>query len=160
EALLQRLPLSLAQIYRRAHNAKTALERHLTALSFWEATLKLLACVAVVEFAQHGEADSQLAEKLRNLVRPQLGHRWEFVRLLVPVPADQGAEPFRHVRDLLLGPTRYDFPRAAGLDSALRQVLGGRKQARASVRFTELFDRLVQYRNQVVGHGSPGQLDE
>jgi hypothetical protein len=31
EDLLHRLTLPLAQLYRRAHNAKTALERHLTA---------------------------------------------------------------------------------------------------------------------------------
>jgi hypothetical protein len=31
EALVARLPLPLAQLYRRAHNAKTAIERHLTA---------------------------------------------------------------------------------------------------------------------------------
>jgi hypothetical protein len=31
ESLAQRLPLPLAQLYRRAHNAKTPLERHLTA---------------------------------------------------------------------------------------------------------------------------------
>src|SRR5712692_2914657 len=80
EGLVQRLPLPLAQIYRRAHNAKTALERHLTAFSLWEASLKLLASVAIVEYAQRGEADPQLAERLQNLARPQLGHWWEFVR--------------------------------------------------------------------------------
>jgi hypothetical protein len=31
EDLVQRLPLPLAQLYRRAHNAKTPLEQHLTA---------------------------------------------------------------------------------------------------------------------------------
>src|SRR5438552_9746575 len=103
EQLLQRLPLPLAQIYRRAHNAKAILERHLTAFSLWEASLKLLASVAIVEYAQCGEADPQLAEKLQNLARPQLGHWWEFVRLLVPVLADKGNEAFQQVRDLVLG---------------------------------------------------------
>src|SRR5262249_17264446 len=37
EDLVRRLPLPLAQLYRRAHNAKTALERHLTAFYLWEA---------------------------------------------------------------------------------------------------------------------------
>src|SRR5947209_3777257 len=153
EELLQRLPLPLAQIYRRAHNAKTPLERHLTAFSLWEASLKLLASVAIVEYAQRSEADPQLAEKLQNLARPQLGHWWEFVRLLVPVLAEQGQEAFQRMRELLLGRTRDDFPRAAGLDAALREALGSKGEARATVRFTELFDRLVQYRNKVVGHG-------
>jgi hypothetical protein len=92
EALLQRLPL--AQIYRRAHNAKTPLERHLTAFSLWEASLKLLASVAIVEYAQRREADPKLADRLQNLARPQLGHWWEFVRLLVPVLAHQGDAAF------------------------------------------------------------------
>ena len=48
EDLLRRLPLPLARLYRRAHNAKTPLERHLTAFYLWEAALKLLGCVAVV----------------------------------------------------------------------------------------------------------------
>lgn len=31
EELVRRLPLPLAQLFRRAHNAKTPLEKHLTA---------------------------------------------------------------------------------------------------------------------------------
>src|SRR5205807_8721227 len=87
-ALAARLPLPLAQLYRRAHNAKTPLERHLTAFSLWEAGLKLLASVAIVEYAQSDRGDPQVAERLQNLARPQLGHWWEFVRLLVPVLAE------------------------------------------------------------------------
>jgi hypothetical protein len=33
EDLLRRLPLPVAQLYRRAHNPKAGLERHLTVLS-------------------------------------------------------------------------------------------------------------------------------
>src|SRR5947209_16875317 len=101
ETLVQRLPLPLAQLYRRAHNAKTALERHLTAFYLWEAGLKLLASVAVVEYAGHGEHDPELAERLQNLARPSLGHWWEFARRLVTVLAEQG-DSFRQVRELLL----------------------------------------------------------
>ena len=46
EALAQRLSLPLAQLYRRAHNAKTARDRHLTAFYLWHAALKLLASAA------------------------------------------------------------------------------------------------------------------
>ena len=48
EELVHRLPLPLARLYRRAHNAKGALERHLQAYQLWEASLKLLGSVAVV----------------------------------------------------------------------------------------------------------------
>src|SRR5690242_17690965 len=110
EDLLRRLPLPLAQLYRRAHNAKTALERHLTSFYLWEAALKLLAATAIVEYAEHPEPAPQLAECLTSLARPSLGHWYSFVRRLLPVLADQGREPFPKLRDLVLGPTRHDLP--------------------------------------------------
>jgi serine/threonine protein kinase len=160
ETLLHRLPLPLAQLYRRAHNAKTPLERHLTAFSLFEAALKLLASVAVVAYARLGQADPELTECLHNLARPSLGHWWEFLRRLVPVLADAGDAPFGSVRELLLGRTRDDLPRAAGLDAALLEIKEGKKGARATVRLTDLFDRLVHYRAKVIAHAAPGQLKD
>jgi WD40 repeat protein/serine/threonine protein kinase len=160
EDLVRRLPLPLAQLYRRAHNAKTPLERHLTAFYLWEAALKLLGSAAVAAYARQGPADPELTERLQNLARPTLGHWWEFVRRLVPVLAEAGHEGFAQVRELLLGRSRADFPRAAGLDAALRQALEGKPGARAAVRLAELFDRLVQYRNTVLAHAAPGQLGD
>jgi WD40 repeat protein/serine/threonine protein kinase len=157
EALVHRLPLPLAQLYRRAHNAKSALERHNTAFYLWEAALKLLASVAVVEYAERPTHDPQLTERLKNLARPALGHWWEIVRKLVPIVAEQHDAGFAGVRDCVLGKSRDDLPRAAGLDAALREALEGKKQARATVNLTELFDRLVQYRNKEIGHGASGR---
>ena len=160
ESMLQRLPLPLAQLYRRAHNAKTALERHLTAFYLWEAGLKLLASVAVVEYARRPDPDPQLAERLQKLSRPSLGHWWELIRLLLPVLAERGDASFLRIRDLLLGRTRDDLPRAAGLDAALRQALGLSADARATVRLSELFDHVVQYRNKLFGHGAAAALHD
>jgi WD40 repeat protein/serine/threonine protein kinase len=157
EDLVRRLPLPLAQLYRRAHNAKTPLEQHLTAFYLWEAALKLLASVAVVEYAERPEHDPKLADKLQNLARPSLGHWWEFVRLLVPALADGGDVDLGKVRDGLLGRARGDLPRAAGLDAALREAIGEGAGARGTVRVGELFDRMVRYRNREVGHGAAGQ---
>jgi YD repeat-containing protein len=157
DLLLQRLPLPLAQLYGRAHNAKTALELHQTAYYLWEAALKLLGAVAVVEYAERGLADPQLEERLQSLARPSLGHWWEFVRRLLPVLADAGDSGFVGARDLLLGRTRDDLPRTAGLDAALTEALEGRSPARSVVRLSELFDRLGRYRNREVGHGAAGQ---
>src|SRR5438132_3283989 len=95
ESLVPRLPLPLAQLYRRAHNAKTALERHNTAYFLWEASLKLLGSAAIVTYAEHPAPDPKLSERLTSLARPALGHWWEFVRRLVPVLADQGDDGFR-----------------------------------------------------------------
>jgi serine/threonine protein kinase len=159
EDLVRRLPLPLAQLYRRAHNAKTPPERHHAAYYLWEAALKLLGSVAIVEYAELGDHDPELAERLHNLARPALGHWWEFVRRLLPVLADRGDRGFVVVRDLLLGKSRDDLPHAAGLDALLVQVLEGwdAPPARTTVRPTELFDRLVRYRNREIGHGAVGQ---
>jgi hypothetical protein len=124
EDLVRLLPLPLAQLYRRAHNAQTPLDRHLTAFYLWEASLKLLGCGAVVAYADGPEHDPQLAERLQNLARPSLGHWWEFVRRLLPILAGAGAAGFAPLRHMVLGKTRDDLPRAAGLDAALREALG------------------------------------
>ncbi len=158
ESLVQRLPLPLAKLVRRAQNAKTPLDRHQAAYYLWEASLKLLASVAVVEYAELGDHDPKLVAMLENLARPMVGHWWEFVRRLVPVLADSGDRGFIEVRELVLGRTRDDLPRVAGLDAA---IVGHLKQAkptaRATVQLTELFHRMVEYRNkEAAGHGALG----
>src|ERR1051326_7869322 len=55
EALLQRMPLPLAQLTRRSANAKTARDQLDAAYCLWEAGLKLLASVALVEYADRSE---------------------------------------------------------------------------------------------------------
>jgi hypothetical protein len=47
EDLIRRLPLPMAQLYRRACNAKTALDRHHNAYYLAEATLKLAAALRI-----------------------------------------------------------------------------------------------------------------
>src|SRR5271165_5516310 len=116
ESLVQRLPTPLAKLVRRARNAKTPLDRHQAAYYLWEAALKLLSSVAVVEYAELYDHDPKLVEMLEYLARPSVGHWWEFVRRLIPVLADSGDAAFLGVRDLVLGPSRDDLPRAGGLD--------------------------------------------
>ncbi|MFO0950556.1 MAG: hypothetical protein U0835_05270 [Isosphaeraceae bacterium] len=157
EELVRRLPLPLAQLYRRAHNTVTGEARLNTAFCLWEATLKLLGSTAVITYADRQEHSPELSERLKNLARPTLGHWWEFVRLLVPALADAGDPGFCEVRDLLLGRSREDMPRAAALDAALREVLGWQTGSRITLRLSELFERLVQFRNREIGHGALGQ---
>jgi WD40 repeat protein/serine/threonine protein kinase/tetratricopeptide (TPR) repeat protein len=156
EDLIRRLPLPLAQLYRRAHNARTPHERHQAAFYLWEAALKLLASTAVVEYVERGAHAPQLTACLQNLARPSVGHWWELVRSLVPLLAAAGDEPFRQIEDLVLGHTRGDLPGVAHLDTALRNALDGGAQPRNVVQLRELFDRLVTYRNREVGHGASG----
>jgi serine/threonine protein kinase/dipeptidyl aminopeptidase/acylaminoacyl peptidase len=159
DALLRRLPLPLAQLYRRAHNAKSVQERHHAGYYLWEAALKLLGCTAVVTYL-HGarSPDARLADILQNLARPSVGHWWAIVRALTVELAGSDAG-FAAVKELLLGKACDDLPRAAGLDAALVAVLEGRSGSRSTVRLTELFDRLVRYRNQEFGHGAVGQRE-
>src|SRR5207244_2953054 len=97
-----------------------------TAYYLWEAGLKLLGSVGVIAYAERPEHDPQLAERLQSLARPALGQWWEFVRRLVPILADGGDGDFAKVRDLLLGRTRDDLPRAAGLAALLGEALEDR----------------------------------
>jgi serine/threonine protein kinase len=149
------IPLPLAQLKRRASNAKTGSERHLAAYYLWESGLKLLASVAIVEYARQPVPDPELGEMLKNLAKPSIGQWWEFIRRLIPVLADRGDEPFQIARDLILGPTRDNLPRLAGMYCEVSKVLGeaNAPDARTTVRLTELFHRMVQYRNKVFAHG-------
>ena len=158
EDLIRRLPLPLARLYRRAHNAKTPLDRHQAAYYLWEASLKLLGSVAIVAYAERGLHQPELAGSLQNLARPAVGHWWEFVRKLVPILADNAGDAgFCAIRDLVLGRARTDMPQAAALDIALREALGETAGSPGSVRLSALFDRMVCYRNREVGHGAAGQ---
>ena len=151
------LPLPISQLMRRASNAKTPLERHLGAFYLFEATVKLLASMAIVEYAATGERDERITSRLKSLARPSLGHWWEFTRLLVPVLAERGDQGFVAVHELLRKQRRHDLPLAAGLDGLLKEVLSGSRTAQSTVRVPNLFDRLVQYRNQQMGHGAAAQ---
>jgi serine/threonine protein kinase len=150
-ALLDRLPLPLALLYRRTFNAKTSLERHQAAYYLWEAALKLLGATAVVTYASHSEPDPDFTALLEPLARPQLGHWWAIVRGLSKALSRRGDAGFTKVEVFFDSPRRDDLPRLAGLDAALADVPG-----RATVQPRELFDRLVAYRNRSVGHGALG----
>jgi eukaryotic-like serine/threonine-protein kinase len=154
--LVRRLPLPLAQLYRRAHGAHNALDRHNAAYYLWEAALKLLGSAAVVAYAERGEHTPDIDEKLTPLARPMVGHWWSFVRLLVPVLAKAGEGGFPAIDEFLNGRSRDDLPRASGLDAALRGLKDGSTGSKITVRVPDLFDRLVWYRNKEFGHGASG----
>jgi eukaryotic-like serine/threonine-protein kinase len=154
DEILAKLPLPLAQLARRAHNAKTALERHYAAFYLWEATLKLLASAAVVEYADGGMPEPALAEPLQRLARPALGDWRGLVRLLLPVLAERDAA-YRPVGELFGGDRpRSDLPRLAGLDVLLREVHGARGGGRSTVKVPAVLDRLIELRNKDLGHGA------
>ena len=150
KGLLDRLPLPLAQLYRRTLNAKIAIERHQAAYYLWEATLKLMASTAVVVYAERPHPDSKLTPLLAALARPQLGHWWAIARQLTQSLAQHGDAGFRRIEDFLLGSSRDDLPHMAGLDAPARC------SERRHSEPCELFDHLVTYRNRLPGHGVLG----
>lgn len=154
EGLAVRLPLPLAQLYRRAHYASTPYVRHSSAYYLWEASLKLMGSVAISAYSHSDNHNPSIGERLAQLARPSIGHWWEFNRRLVANLAEAGDDGFGRIREVLLGRVRDDLSSAAGLDVVLKEVLEGKRESRATVRITELFDRLVQYRNREFGHGA------
>jgi serine/threonine protein kinase len=158
--LVRRLPLPLAQLYRSAYNSKTNLQRHNAACFLWEAALKLLGSTAIVAYAERSEPAPDVCARLEHLARPSNGHWWEFVRLLLPLLAQDGDAGFQSAHDLILGRGRNDWHRAASLDAALHEVLEGSGGPRKTIRLQPVFDRLVQYRNSELGHGATGQAAE
>jgi hypothetical protein len=133
EELIRRMPLPLAQLYRRADNAPSGIGRHLMAFHLWEAAIKLLGSVALVQYAQQPNPDTNLIERLQqSLVRPSLGHWWELARRMVPLLAESGHEGIVRVRELLLGKRRDDLPFAAALITALTEVLDEKIRVRGA----------------------------
>ncbi len=95
EAVLRRLPLPLAQLYRRASNAATALERHQAFWYCWEAAIKLLGSSVVLEFAERPTSSAQHRERLQSLARPSLGHWWGYCHTFLPLLAGSDPGPSR-----------------------------------------------------------------
>src|SRR4051794_14211732 len=76
-----RMPLPLAQLYRRALNAKSTLDRHHNAYYLAEAALKLTASLRIgVVLAQDIEPGVPLAQSLEALCLPSVGHWVSFLR--------------------------------------------------------------------------------
>ena len=157
EDLILTLPLPLARLARRAHNARAPLERHQHAFYLWEAALKLLASVAVVHYADRRTHDPRLAERLQTLARPSLGHWWEYVKMLVPALANAGDAGFKAVHEVLFRPLPDDVAAITDLDALLRREAREPPAPRGRPRPDQLFDRLVHYRNREIGHGAVGQ---
>jgi eukaryotic-like serine/threonine-protein kinase len=148
EELCKRLPLPLAQLYRRAHTAKTELEQHHVAYYLWEATLKLLAAVVVLEYANSSQQRSDHVALIKNLVRPQSRDWCRILRELLPIVAHSDATLHR-THAILVCEIEGELPRCAELDVALREAAPNDPAAKPSVTLLDLFDRLVEYRKSV-----------
>jgi hypothetical protein len=162
--LVGRLPLPLAQLYRRARNAKSPVDRHHNAYYLAEASLKLAACARIgVALANGLEPRSALAQALEDLCLPSIGHWVGFLRqasLYLEARADAAVLPLAGTHEKLLrgeplGAVQAFAERAArggpGGEAAVAADLA-RDAARQDV--LGFFNLVAAYRNQVFGHGA------
>src|SRR5687768_6647979 len=97
ERFVKSLPLPLAQLYCRAHHAKTPLERLQAAYFLWEAAVKLLASVTLAEVGELGRGPN-FNQPLQNPACPDAQHWWESARDLLPILAESHPE-FQTLKD-------------------------------------------------------------
>lgn len=155
---LLRLPLPIAQLYLRAHNAKDARARHDHGFYVLEAATKLsavslLARALQTETGSSGQDASQdkWNRQLAALARPSLGHWAALCRYLAtthPIDCDLTAALQRRL-DAKVAPALLELYR--------RMSSGPDQRPSTAVRFRllDLIDALVAYRNAVMGHGGP-----
>jgi len=157
---LLRLPLPLAQLYARAHNAKDARGRHDNAFYLFEATIKLAATPLVAAYLrdiEHGQARSAALDRLlAQLSLPSLG-QWvgilrELARYIGNRP-DAASHPMGHVwRQLSM--VRRNKPAMLALYCRIKGGPDGQPAGDQSCSVLQVFEALVQYRNSVFGHGA------
>lgn len=157
---LLRLPLPLAQLYSRAHNATDPRGRHDNTFYLFEALIKLTAAPAIVEYlneVERGAARSAVLDKLLlQLALPSLGQWLAMLRELARrfgARPDAASHPLGHLWPQLTTPRR-DLP---GVLALYRRIKNGPDASPAgdqSCSVLQLLEALVQYRNAVFGHGA------
>lgn len=160
---LLRLPLPLAQLYSRAHNAKDTRTRHDNCFYIFESLIKLSTCPLIGSYLDDlkrgKDHNEQVDRALSHLALPSLG---QWVGMLRELSRHYGesdttrGHPLRPVwRQLTRKHTIGDSPGIVGLYRRIKHGPDGKLSADTKCNLLDLFDRLVRYRNDVVGHGGP-----
>ncbi|MCB9674691.1 MAG: protein kinase [Alphaproteobacteria bacterium] len=160
--LLNELPLPLAQLLLRALNAKSSVEHHHCAFYLTEAAIKLGAASRIgLWLSGSPDPEHPLLPALQRLVLPSMGHWRGLIRDLdreLSSDPKFAAHPLAKASLALEGRRLHAvrcFIDAAGESGAISRELR-KSSVRAGVR--GFLDVLVQYRNEVLGHGA--QRDE
>jgi serine/threonine protein kinase len=160
---LLRLPLPLAQLYSRAHNAKDTRTRHDNCFYIFESLIKLSACPLIGSYLDDlkrgKDHNEQVDRALAHLALPSLG---QWVGMLRELARHYGesdttrGHPLRPVwRQLNRKHTVAESPGIVGLYRRIKHGPDGHLSADTKCNLLDLFDRIVRYRNDVVGHGGP-----
>jgi hypothetical protein len=171
--LLRRLPLPLAQLYRRARNGKTPVDRHHNAYYLAEATLKLAASARIGEALLAGpDHQSPLARSLEQLCLPSVGHWVGFLREssdYLRARLDAALLPLASTHEALTRhealPAVREFAERAsvGVDDEQPPIAPETASQAARRGIMGFFELVASYRNQVFGHGAqrpPAFYDE
>ncbi len=158
---LTRLPLPLAQLYSRAHNAKDARGRHDNAFYLCEALVKLTAASLIACYLHEAEQGQprvpELDRVLAPLALPSLGQWLAMLRELARhfgTRPDAASHPLGHVWANLNQPRR-DPTGLLALYQRIKNGPDGKSASDQSCSPLQVLDALVQYRNGVFGHGGP-----
>ncbi len=153
-AEVARLPLPLAQTLRRALNAKSPQEAHTAAYYFFECGLKLSASAQIGVYVSLGCPDPKLNELIENITRASTGHWLAILREVSGFLArrpDKSLLPLSDVNERLARKEPRPAARAF-LDFVAR--ITEKPDGRKSLTCLDLFDAIVSYRNQELGHGA------
>ncbi len=156
---IARLPLPLAQTLRRALNAKSAQEAHTAAYYFFECALKLSASAQIGVYVALGCQDAQLNELIENITRASTGHWLAILREVsshLSKRPDKALIPLADVNERLTKKEPRPAARAF-LDFVARMT--EKPDGRKSLNCLDLFDAIVNYRNQELGHGAQRTRD-
>jgi serine/threonine protein kinase/tetratricopeptide (TPR) repeat protein len=154
------LPLPIWRLYSRAHNAKSARDRHDLAYFLGEALVKLGASVLMAWYVEEsgdgGPRDSKLDTLLQTLERPvSLGQWMGLLREFSRWFGERGdAHPLHGAWDALTRP-HADLPGLLKLYNRIANGPDGRPSDKRSCRLLDVLDAWVTYRNGVIGHGGP-----
>ena len=145
---LVRLPLPLAQLYSRAHNAKQARARHDYAFYLCEALIKLttmpLASTYLTETSQGQDRSPAIDDRLPSLRLPSLGHWLGMLRELARyfgARVDANLHPLGHLWNQL-DTKRGDWGGALALFQRIKNGPDGESSNCKSCSALELFDAL------------------
>lgn len=142
--LVERLPLPLAQLYCRAHHAKMPLERHQSAYFLWEASVKLLASIALAESGDLDDGNLFTSRPNPNGSVFEGREWWHLLQTLSPRLA-KSCPGFRSLEEFLNRPITADLPRAAELDVLLQETQAERQNPQDGTTIRDLMERIARY---------------